>query len=317
VSITGAAADNCQLAGLYCDPTNDVCRNPGQFEPCLPGGPSCNPVAGSNTDNQVCASQAPQDGSPPVCLQTCQTNADCLWAWASCQATSGGNFCFSNANPDCTDYFGTCNAAGTNDGICVLISVGTQSFASCYQATLSGGGPGTACGINATRENPSFCDTSDFCMGGICEPVCNTSGTDHLCSGSNETCVQTQIYANASVIGGCIIPCDIADLDGGGCVATDAGVSTRCYPGGLFGGFPDNGTGLCVAEPAAPLAIGQPCFGMASEYEDPCVPGAICLGTPAAGFFCTQLCTNVGQLCADGVTTCSSINGLNSTGYCQ
>jgi hypothetical protein len=71
-----------------------------------------------------------------------------------------------------------------------------------------------------------------------------------------------------------------------------------------------------VAAPATPLAVGQPCFGVDSNYFDPCVAGSACIGGTLQGFFCMQLCTNVGLNCADG-TTCNSLNGLTHTGYCQ
>jgi hypothetical protein len=316
-TVSGAATDSCQAAGLTCDLNFYVCRNPGFFDPCLPGGPACNAIGGTNTDNLVCVSYAPLQGVPPLCLEPCQTNADCISPVQSCQTTNAGNFCFANSNPACSNYFGTCNAGGTNDGICFEITSGGSAFSACYQATLDGGGPGTACDVNASRQNPDFCDTSDICLGGICEPICNTSGVDHTCAGTNEVCVQDPNFgAGVSVLGACTVSCTIDDPSGGGCVTTDAGVPNKCYPGGFYSSaFPDNGTGLCVAMPATPLNLGDACFGVDPQFFDPCGAGMACIGGTLNGFFCAQMCTNVGLACPDG-GTCTSINGLTKTGAC-
>jgi hypothetical protein len=238
-----------------------------------------------------------------------------------CSATNGGNLCFSNSNPACTNYFGTCNSAGTNDGICVEVVVtGQPTFSSCWQSNLNGGGPGTLCDPNATRQDLSgFCDTSDFCTGGLCQPVCDTTGASHTCSGST-TCTETNVYGNASNLGTCEVACDFTTDAGTTCVTSDAGVGSRCLPQ-LFVGLPgDTGQGVCVAAPPTPIQPGQPCSGVPgldTHYPDPCAPGSGCIGSPLNGYVCTPLCNNPGLNCADGVTPCNSLNGLANTGFCQ
>jgi hypothetical protein len=318
-SLSGATTDSCQAAGMVCDQNLSVCRNPSYYETCTPGGPACNQLGGTSANSVVCANLAPLvAGSTPGCFQACQTNADCLVPFHSCDGFNGGNFCYLFSSPACTDYFGTCNAAGTLDGVCIDITfTGQATSGDCIQSAPAGtGATGAACNTNSTRQNPGDCDTADLCAGGICQPICNTSGLDHICP-TGTVCTATPTFGTLSSAGTCLVSCDFTVTTGGACVTSDGGVPTKCLPG-LFTGTAqaDDGTGFCVAEPPTTLALGDSCIGVEPNYADPCGQGAACIGNVISGFTCVQLCTNVGLLCPDGVKTCQSLNGLTETGVC-
>jgi hypothetical protein len=317
---------------MVCDPTTKVCRNPNQFDPCLPGGPSCNLIGDTNAASWVCVNPAPTNPqSSNQCWEACKNNGDCVLPFMSCDAIGIDHLCFYQYNSTCTP-FSTCNGTGTNDGICYTIAPGGTNtpYQSCYQARTDGdGGPGTACNVNATRQNPGgFCDTSDICLAGICQPICDVTGAGgRTCSGANGLCLQDPAFGDqtgtttpVTVLGACGVTCDFTDLGGSNCVTSDAGVASKCFPG-VFGqfGYPDDGTGFCVAASTTPIALGQSCSSDGVHF-DPCVAGTACIGSAAAGSTCTQLCTNVGLACTDGGTCLQINNGAGGAyahvGYC-
>jgi hypothetical protein len=257
-----------------------------------------------------------------LCDEICNSTPDCVDPTTSCIGQAG--FCGTNA---CTSsqYYGACASSTTNDGLCApLGAFGSPGFTGlCLQSATNGvGGPGTACSINANRQICGFCDNADVCNSGICGAVCNSGTTQTPACPAGQTCVgavgfweikDTQDY------GGCVTPCDFTQLDGGGCGMSSANVPTKCLPGELLNYGPATGTpvvDMCSPLAASAVPIGGDCSSApASDAIDPCVQGAVCLGTTIGGTStCMQLCedTEIGQTGAAGGcpsgSTCTGIN---------
>ena len=296
--------DNCVPAGLYCDLSNDVCEGPLEFDLCLPGGPACgldSSLANSRLE-PVCA--ATMYTTAPICAELCDTTADCLHPDDACCTACSPPVCLPGwLIQPCTDFFGACDAQGTNDGICAPYNFQGMQLGVCIQATASGGGLGSACAVNGNRENPGFCDTSHICTTGFCGPACN-SGTakDLPCPDpANQICVP--VYGettDSDDFGSCYTKCDF--LSDAGCSAPDGGVPQVCVPGLVYG-LGDANLGVCAAQAPDPAPIGAPCTAVDGIIitPSPCVQGGVCYNNPVpgGGSFCDQPCL-VGDKCPNG-----------------
>jgi hypothetical protein len=323
---TGDEVDPCAQAGLVCDASLSVCRAPGEFEECVPGGPACQPIAESTVDNLQCVKVSLFLGSPNVCVQPCSLTADCVDPLTSCQADGTlGDFCFYSI---CSSYFGTCPSSGTNDGLCVPYENGTSTLGICNQAALTGGKTGSGCVSGGNRQVGGLCDTDDFCVLGLCSQVCNAgTGGAPTCTGATAdggpACVAIlNETGDADDLGTCSVSCNFVTDGGGGCISPDGGAPEKCFPQLLYG-LEDLPTGLCVLAPTTGLPAGQPCN--AETTIDGCADGERCvlgLFNGTAGAYCAQLCDQPG-LSPGGCNssqTCEpfDIDGFSSfsTGYC-
>jgi hypothetical protein len=314
--------DNCVAAGLFCDPGFDVCVGPERGDLCIQGGPPCGgPVELVNTNVQmVCVSGLAGFGGP-VCSDLCASTKDCFKSGDACDTSSTPPICVpAFLVQSCTGPFGTCDSAGTNDGICEPYNDNGGIVGWCTQANPDGGGPGTVCSISANRENPAFCDTADLCNGGICVPICNAgTGTDRHCDAGQRCIPLNGQTSDVQDMGYCVTDCDF--LSDGGCIPPDGGTAEVCLPDLLFG-YGDDDMGICAGQTANPLPVGATCTPLNANgivTPSPCVAGAACINPPTGGNFCTQLCI-IGTACPNG-TDCQSINitaGLYSsvTGAC-
>ncbi len=323
---TGAEVDPCAQAGLVCDESFSVCRAPGEFEECVPGGPACQPIADSTVSGLQCVKVSLFTGNPYVCVQPCLLTADCVDPLTTCQNDGAlGQFCFYSI---CQSYFASCPSSGANDGLCVPYPNGGSPIGICEQATLTGGKAGSACVSGGNRQVGGLCDTQDFCVLGLCSSVCNagTSGGP-TCPGATAdggpVCVGILgDTGDADDLGTCSPVCNFVSDAGGGCVPPDGGAPEKCLPQLLFG-LNDVPTGLCVLGPTSGLPAGQPCDAYATI--DDCADGERCvlgLFNGTAGAFCAQLCDLPG-LTPGGCLTGQSCVGFqgegfesSSTGYC-
>ena len=182
-----------------------------------------------------------------------------------CEAVAGagsGSECFFNQLASCPTPFGACNSAGVGDGFCVPYNFSNGPGALCFQATLTGGAPGSACNYNDNRQNGGFCDPTSYCLYGTCEANCNagTAGTPGCGqdAGAGVTVGCADLFGQgvgsaddaATAFGVCSVNCDFTSATGGGCSTVDC-AAEKCLPPAYFG-FPDGPTGICVAaEPAS------------------------------------------------------------------
>jgi hypothetical protein len=334
--------DPCASAGFACSQFG-VCDNPSEQQSCIPGGPRCQPLADSTVTDLQCL-QLPADfGGAYACSQPCALSdpnngtSDCVDPLMDCIAIGGnvpGAECVPNAYAtDCngSPLFGPCNSAGVGDGVCMPINGSNGVGGYCWQATLDGGAPGSACNENSNRQNGGFCDTTSYCVFGVCQALCN-SGTagSPVCSqndaGPTVGC-QPFYYTGAQTgdkddTGTCSADCDFTSPTGGGCQTVD-GVPEKClFPADL--GLPDAPTGICVEAPAQgqAIAVGQPCES-SDTLVDVCVDGAYCnFSGYSLTSACTQLCTNVsavGQAPCNADQTCFAFDfGTPAAheGYC-
>jgi hypothetical protein len=339
IPTTGANAglDPCASAGLTCDSQFGVCRNPAEFDSCVPGGPACQPFADSTVTDLQCLPFPEKYGGATTgygCFQPCGSSdtgagtADCVDSQTTCLALAGtgsGSECYFNVN-NCTDYFGPCNSTAVGDGTCVPEDQQGQVFGVCFQATLSGGTPGSACNYSDNRQNGGFCNPTSFCLYGTCEANCNSGTSASLgCAqdaGAGVTVGCADLFGqgvgssdpNATAEGVCSVSCNFASDAGGGCSTVDCNPE-KCLPPEYFG-LPDAPTGICVEAPAPSEAygVGQPC-AQSDTLVDTCGQGQLCLGNGITlPFTCVQLCSNVGT---SGQAPCNPdqiCTGLNFTG---
>ncbi len=330
-----ANVDPCAAAGLSCSQYG-VCANPPEGAACIPGGPPCQPYANSTVTDLQCVTLPSNFGGQYACLQPCSPSdpdkgtSDCVDPLMVCTSLGAGLGSACVFNEGCTTYFGACNSSAVGDGYCEPYNFSNGFGGLCFQATLDGGTPGSACD-GVTRQNGGFCDPTSYCLAGVCEPMCN-SGTKGVpaCAqndgGVTVGCVDLtgQGVSNkspaATAFGICSVDCDFTSPTGGGCPTVD-GNPEKCFPPAEFG-LPDAPTGVCVA--AAPvsdrIAVGQPCTAYA-DYADDCVDGALCqFDDTSAAFTCVQLCTDSntpGQPPCKADQTCNALFGIEAhEGYC-
>jgi hypothetical protein len=297
--------DACAAAGLACDFNSGVCRFPQWQESCNPAGPPCDYAGNSRDNSYLCENPGNSFTTsggmvvPPFCNQLCATAGDCVNPLAQCYplgAPANQSICLfysqtTAAGAGCTNYFGMCNASGTNDGICLQINTGRGE---CWQTAASGGAAGAACDDNANRQNPLFCDSADFCIGNTCDQLCDPAGGAPTCP-TNATCVGVSATATPTY-GVCAVSCDFTAADGGGCSA-----GQKCALPYIFG-LADQPVGACIGLAINAQSLGEPCM---PGFPDPCGIGLTCEGDPnlggnIGGFWCHQSCTNPGDACADG-----------------
>ena len=154
-----------------CDYNTAVCREPGEFDPCKPGGSACQPIGDSTVTDLQCVAVSLLTGDPDVCVQPCSTTSDCVDPLTTCQQDGAqGHFCFYSI---CQDYFGTCPSSGAADGLCIPYLDGASTLGLCEQAAFSGGATGSACISGGNRQVGGLCDVHDFCVDGLCSAICN------------------------------------------------------------------------------------------------------------------------------------------------
>jgi hypothetical protein len=336
--------DPCVAAGLVCDTSFHVCRFPetgspltGVIDLCQPFGSPCQPIAGSSAE-PVCVPGLTIGGvAGDYCVQACATSSDCVDPVDDCLAdpAGGGSFCAQWDACQANQFFGPCNAAGTNDGLCYPLDFGSGALGFCIQTTPDGGAAGDRClyNLEGSRQEGGLCDGKDICsLLGLCEPICNagTSGTPGCPAGQHCFPFLNGLDDQPVEMGFCSPTCDFTVSDGGGCPLDSSGIQEKCLPE-IFDQLPDSATGLCGAGVAAPVPVGQVCNytvdGEIRAADDNCVPGAACYSTSVftPANTCFQLCDKVGQSgggCS-GSQVCQPliVAGLTSnpthTGYCQ
>lgn len=341
-----ANPDPCNAAGLVCDGTYGVCREPRYNvgfsfypEPCLPNGPPCQPIANSQAQTVCAPAPNPDLGNAVAdyCVQACQTTADCIDPETTCQPgpDGGGSFCSFWDSCQQSQFFGACDAEGQDDGFCYPVNFGYGVTGFCTQATLDGGGPEARCigSYAENRQNGGFCDRADVCTPyGLCHPACNAGAAgDDGGPGcpAGQSCIPFEgQQAYPTTIGFCSVACDFTSLSGGGCGLDTSGVQEKCLPLD-FWTQQDVPTGFCVASSPNPIPVGQPCpngeITDVTSSVDACAVGSMCLSlNPFLGAWtCQKLCDVVG---AEGFAGCSSgqvccpvpVPGAvpSHTGYC-
>src|SRR5208283_2361207 len=87
---------------------------------------------------------------PPFCNELCSSSSDCVNPLSQCYplgAPINQSICLFysqtvQGGAGCTNYYGTCNASGTNDGVCIQVNTGRGE---CWQTTSDGGATGDPC----------------------------------------------------------------------------------------------------------------------------------------------------------------------------
>jgi hypothetical protein len=303
--------DNCAPAGLACDPNLDVCTRPYETDACIQGGPPCAPNSYllNSLATEVCA-VVPSAFAKPVCAQLCQSTGDCVDPSTYCCTTCSPPVCIpSYFSPESCQPFGVCNSEGTHDGLCVPFTVPLQlTFGWCLQVIVDGGGPGSSCNTYASRENPAFCDTSDWCIVGMCAPICNAGthgGMDShppgpFCPDSNrQKCISAfGQLADSSDFGFCLTSCALfPDAGEPRCLPSDGGAPQGCVPLYVFG-LNDDVIGGCAGMSTSAAAIGQPCTQPLGG-PSACSEGSLCYHEPTGGTYCDRVCL-LGTACSDG-----------------
>lgn len=162
--------DPCKIAGLVCMPSTTpgeggwVCQLPGEFQGCFP-------QVGCANQDLTCVTV-----NTPICVHLCQASVDCPSLYTSCQTFGTNQVCYYNAcMRSTTGTFGTCNAAGMNDGTCL-----PENF---FGGLCLGGGtaaPGDLCMDHRTAMTTAadLCAPQSACLplgqngGGHCAPLC-------------------------------------------------------------------------------------------------------------------------------------------------
>jgi hypothetical protein len=159
---------------VVCDSDTMRCRPPKDFEPvasqgpqpCAPGYASFN--FGTLTDG----------GQDLLCVEGCSQNTDCSLAYTTCTlthgsltvyASDGGTFTspgycsYNQCGPTVSanqQYYGPCNAVGTNDGTCQPFPGGGGYTGLCFRT-------GTAATGQSCKQYPT--SSADLCSGdGLC-----------------------------------------------------------------------------------------------------------------------------------------------------
>jgi len=286
--VAANGTDPCNPAGYVCDAFLQTCRQPLIYEPCVPGGPKCQGVQNSTVDDLACITRTNNNGNYSICLQPCRMTSDCIRGSTSCARVGNQGFaCFGNYD-GCTNYFGACNATGTNDGTCTPTKLSTGVVGECIQADVDAG---TTCSVNRNRQNGGFCAVGEACVSGLCQPSCNAgvSGTP-ACSSSSATCASFGSTGDTVDNGACLQRCDFTDPDGGGCPMSPT--PERCNSDYIHG-FGDDALGYCASGSSHPLGFGAQCNYNDSTISDPCGPDLAC-GFSSAGETCMRLCKGVG-----------------------
>jgi len=316
----GAVVDPCAAAGLVCDATYAVCRQPGEFEGCAPGGPACQPVPNSSVGDLQCMTLPTTTGTIDLCVQPCQQTEDCADDLTTCQSLgAAGSFCYYDF---CTNYFASCNSRGTNDGLCLPLQAGGQTYGFCQQGAITGGHAASACLSGANRQVGGQCDTSDVCVDDLCVPICNAGISGGPSCGPGDgglSCLA--IFGQSGFpqdTGGCGRSCDFTSADAG-CTPEGARPPQKCVPLYLLG-LGDLFDGVCVLGPDGGVAVGDSCLSLPTA-GDPCVSGALCLNTGATGSVCAQLCDPAAPTACDAGQVCigfaSQGFASQTTGYCE
>ncbi len=305
-TISASGDDPCAPAGYVCDPFYRACRSPFEYESCLVGGPACQPIPDSNAST-ICVGLLAGNQTTFLCLQPCSTTSDCVDPTMTCTNVLGGQACFTDVG--CIDLFQACDSSGTGDGTCIPFTYPDQVQGQCWQG-FADGGPG--CAIYGNRQNGGLCPVGEYCLGGLCQPYCNAGTEDTPGCDGGTYCQWLYQTGNPIDVGACAQACAIADLDGGGCLASP--LPEKCLPL-FFYGLPDNGSGVCVQESHNAPAIGQPCTTDRSVLADSCGQAALCGGLNGT-IRCLQICDDIGQQgsCPDGKSCETSYsNGQSST----
>ncbi len=335
--------DECAAAGLVCSSNGSVCRLPEEFEFCYPGGPSCAPLPNSDVQLQ-CIGLPFQLPNPNMCVQPCNTTADCVDPQATCVGMQGvtGKFCFFDVQHQngCTNYYGPCPMETGDDGLCFpfVFGEGTsqpQTYGICQQ-TMPDAGPGTPClsgGLSlasffggGNRQQGGLCDAKDVCdtsfssIEGLCQPLCDpgqppgNTGSIHVPTcGDAGTCIaivgETKDNYDTGVCG---VACDFT-AQSSGCPA-----GAKCDPDLLLMGN-DDPSGLCVPTAPHPVSLGGECDPYAAQ--DPCAAGSFCLSDTNGRNVCTAVCLLSGPSTCPAGTVCAGINTGNGvsvrSGACQ
>ncbi len=277
--------DPCAPAGFVCDPFYGVCRQPAQYEQCVPGGPACQGISDTSVADLRCITFP--DRGYAECLQACRETSDCVGITTACEGINGvqGTACFGNYG--CTDYFASCDAEGFGDGTCVPVSTSSGIQGRCQQAADDAG---AACDEHSTRQNGGFCGRGDSCIAGLCTPLCNGGSGGPGCASGN--CVAGSATGDPVDYGICEQPCDFTDPDGGGCPSS-AEVPEKCIAA-FMDSFPDLGDGFCALAAPNPPGLGQSCTQQDPLHLDTCGAGQACAALRDSVVICVQLCKGPG-----------------------
>ncbi len=153
-----------------------------------------------------CLSNSEFDGEQ-LCVNTCTSSLDCPDELTACGDVGGADLC---AYDSCSNYYGPCNNASTDDGTCFPFLEGTTLVGLCE----AGGSQATGTLSCATYRSVSagssdICVTGDVCVdvegASICEPVCGTEET--TADGGPGCAAANSCVALGGLFGACLESC--------------------------------------------------------------------------------------------------------------
>jgi hypothetical protein len=167
-------------------------------------------------------------------VQTCSTTADCSSLTQACDTTTGE--CGQNeCGPDAgTAYYSSCDASGTDDGVCLPVTTGGRGGGTTTGVCLETGDAGPYAACSTSRGASDICGAGTYCVsiGGssACMPLCTPSaGGGAFGGGGGGTTTDggtSTLDAGPSAADGggyscsagatCISETEIAALSGGG-----------------------------------------------------------------------------------------------------
>jgi hypothetical protein len=129
-----------------------------------------------------------------ACFQNCTATADCTLTSSNCQKEGNqyicnGNTCGPNlpkGSPPASGpaYYAPCNAAGTDDGMCLPYDeTGVGTIGLCFAAGPADAGLPSSCTLNR-EDGGTLCPLGTFCLpdpdtgNSACMPLCGETGPD-------------------------------------------------------------------------------------------------------------------------------------------
>lgn len=243
------------------------------------GGPSPDVVARPDVPIVVEDAGADAFDAGSVCLNCCESDADCSAPTAFCDPFAGQCVaCF--VDTDCTDD-NECTSDACSEGACTYVA--------------SAGGSDCAGGV---------------CNGDAAEPMCIQCLDDDMCSGDTARC---DVASGTCVA--CLSPAECDDgnectsdaCTSGVCSNNTLAVSSACSGGVCDGSSPPLCT-ECVdnsqCEGATPSCISGSCAQCATNSD--CDDGNECTSDSCGGGTCTNTASATGSACAAGVCSAAT-----------
>ena len=149
----GATPDVCAPYGYVCalkSDGSDGCVLPTELTTCLP-------CVGCADASLQCTAVDGLD----LCIRSCATTNDCPDAFSTCQTLNGNGYCLFNAcSGGAASAYGSCSAAGTNDGLCLPNVAGATCLQNGGQAAQAACSTVRAAGGDASQ----LCSSGYFCI---------------------------------------------------------------------------------------------------------------------------------------------------------